>query len=104
MSISHLELPALDDSQPTAIIYAKNDLFGFTVEIRHQGSSHFISEKGKDAVSYASMEQAKRAARNAGAKTAYAAYDTVYDETGANSSQPGRTRFDYQAIDLTTYY
>jgi hypothetical protein len=104
MSISHHELPNLDDSQPTAIIYAKNDLFGFTVEIRYQGRSHFVTETGEGSALYASLEQAKRAARDAGAVNGYAAYDTVYDETGANSAQPGRTRFDYQAVDLKTYY
>lgn len=104
MSISQHELPALDDSSPTAIIYAKNDLFGFTVEMRHQGHSHFLMETSKEIALYASIEQAKRAARDAGAMKAYAAYDTVYDETGANNPQQGRTRFDYQTVDLSTYY
>lgn len=104
MSISHHEFPSLDDSQPTAIIYAKNDLFGYTVEMRYQGRSYFLTDTGEGAALYASMEQAKRAARHAGAIKGYAAYDTVYDETGANNPQQGRTRFDYQAVDLSTYY
>ncbi len=104
MSISHQELPALDDSTPTAIIYAKNDLFGFTVEMRYQGQSYFLMETSNETALYASMEQAKRAARDAGAVKAYAAYDTVYDEMGTNNPQRDRTRFDYQIIDLDTYY
>lgn len=104
MSISQHELSNINDSVPTAVIYAKNDLFGYTVEIRHQGQSRFLMETGTGASVYASIEQAKRAARSAGAKQAYAAYDTVYDETGTESSQAGRPRFDYQPVDLTTYY
>ncbi|MDF2866566.1 MAG: hypothetical protein K0S11_36 [Gammaproteobacteria bacterium] len=104
MSISHQELPSLDDSVLTAIIYAKNDLFGFKVEMRYQGDSYFLTETGKETALYASIEQAKRAARDAGAVKAYAAYDTVYDEMGTKVPQQGKTRFDYQTIDLSTYY
>lgn len=104
MSISQHELPNLDDTVPTAIIYAKNDLFGYTIEIRYRAKSYFIAEAENTVTVYASMEQAKRAARSAGAVQAYAAYDTVYDETGARFPQIGQPRFDYQPVDLATYY
>lgn len=104
MSISHHELPNMDESIPTAIIYAKNDLFAFTVEMRHQGNSYFLSERNHKPSIFASMEQAKRAARDAGAKKAYAAYDTIYDEAGFDHTQQTSHRFDYEPIALETYY
>lgn len=104
MSISHHELPALDDSVPTAIIYTQSDLFSFTIEMRHQGRSHFLAERDNVPRQYASLEQAKRAARSAGAIKAFTACDTVYDEAGLSASQASQMRFDYAPVELDTYY
>ena len=87
-----------------ALRFPKNYLFAFTVELRHQGSSHFLHGHANSPAVFASMEQAKRAARSAGAKKAYAAYDTIYDETGLGKDQQANMRFDYQKVDLSTYY
>ena len=101
-TISQNEL-SINQNERVAIIYSIDDVSYYTVEIRFEGESYFIKHK-KLPVTYASINEAKKAARSHKAVTGYMALSSTYQEVGVSllDTDVKRARYDYMKIDLAT--
>lgn len=85
----------------TAVIYAIEQLFAYTIEIKEGNASYYISNK-EGPVIFKNVEDARQAALKEGAKEAYLALSKTSQESDLSSfsSKKLEDRFDYSPIPL----
>lgn len=89
-----------DPNVKRAIIYAIDDLFGYTVEIKDKNKSYYLTN-GSEPILFNNMGDARQAAIKENVVEAYLALSKTYEETSLNDTPKKKEeRFDYSVIGL----
>ncbi|TAK74406.1 MAG: hypothetical protein EPO11_06960 [Gammaproteobacteria bacterium] len=84
----------------TAIIYSLDDLCGYSVEIKYQGKSHYLT-KNDHLIIFGNMKDAREAVINEKAQVAYLALSKTMEEPDLSTchTRP-QDQYDYSLIKL----